>query len=134
MFDRAVTRVVAVAAASAAAVMAVFAAGFALYALVLPSAGAAGAAAIVALVATLLVALFAAFTAYRVHKQEREAEASRQGLMNALPIEMLGDVVRERPLVSLAATALVGMVAARNPGLVRDLVALVARFGAPRER
>lgn len=132
MFDKAVSRVIALAAASGAAVMAVFAAGFSLYALILPGVGPAGAAAIVALVAALIVALFAVFAALRTRQREREAEASRVGLMNSLPAELLGDVVRERPLASLAATVVVGALAARNPGLVRDLIALAARFSRER--
>jgi hypothetical protein len=128
MFDRAVSRVVAIAAASGAAVMAVFAAGFAVYALILPQLGPAGAAAIVALVAALAVALFALFAALRARKKEREAAAQHSSLLSSLPTELLGDAVRERPLVTLAVTVLGGALAARNPALVRDLVSLAARF------
>lgn len=127
MFENAFSRVVAVAAASAAAVMAVFAAGFALYALVVPVVGPPGAAAIVALVAALAVALFALFAALRAKKQEREhAEAQAQMLSN-LPAE-LGDIVRDRPIASLAVTLIGGIIAARHPRLARDLIALAARF------
>ena len=127
MFEHALARVVAVAAASAAAVMAVFAAGFALYALVEPSVGAPGAAAIVALVAALIVALFALFAAMRARRQAREQEAAQQHLLSNLPGE-LGDIVRDRPLLSLAVTVVGGVLAARYPALARDLVGLAARF------
>jgi hypothetical protein len=132
MFDRAVSRIVAVAAACGAAVMAVFAAGFSLYALLEPRVGAAGASAIVALVAALLVALIALFAGFRARQRERDAQAASHELAHALPVELLGDAVRDRPLVSLAVTLVVGALAARNPGLVRDLVGLAARFGRDR--
>lgn len=128
MFDRAVSRIVAIAAASAAAVMAVFAAGFSLYALIEPEVGAAGAAAIVALIAALIVALIALFASFRARRRERQAEEAGRDLAQALPMELLGDVVRERPLVTLAVTLVAGALAARNPGLVRDLVGLAAQF------
>jgi uncharacterized membrane protein len=128
MFDRAVSRIVAIAAASGAAVMAVFAAGFSLYALIEPRVGAAGASAIVALVAALIVALIALFATFRARKREREAQAAGHDLAHALPVELLGDAVRDRPLVTLAVTLVAGALAARNPGLVRDLVGIAARF------
>ena len=40
----------------------------------------------------------------------------------------LGDIARDRPLVTLAVTALGGLLAARHPTLARDLIAIVARF------
>lgn len=127
MFENALSRVVAVAAASAAAVMAVFAAGFALYALLVPIVGPPGAAAIVALVAALAVALFALFAALRARKREREQAAAQEHMMSNLPAE-LGDIVRDRPMVSIAVTLIGGIVAARHPSLARDLIALAARF------
>jgi len=127
VFENALSRVVAVAAASAAAVMAVFAAGFALYALLTPIVAPAGAAAIVALVAALVVALFALFAALRARKREREQAAAQHHMITNLPAE-LGELVRDRPMVSLAVTLLGGIVAARHPTLARDLIALAARF------
>jgi hypothetical protein len=38
-------------------------------------------------------------------------------------------LARERPIVTLAVTALGGLLAARHPTLARDLLSLVARFG-----
>ena len=127
MFEHAFSRVVAVAAASAAAVMAVFAAGFALYALVVPMVGPAGAAAIVALIAALIVALFALLTALQARKREREHAAAQASMMGNLPAE-LGDLVKDRPMVSLAVTLVGGVLAARHPAMARDLLSLVARF------
>lgn len=129
MLDRALTRIVAIAAASAAAVMAVFASGFALYALILPQLGSAGAAAVVALAAALCVALFALAMALRARQREREAEIAQQAIAEALPQGFgLGDFARDRPLVSLAVTALGGIIAARHPALMRDVLSVAARF------
>ncbi len=131
MFDRAMATVIATSAACAAAVMAVFSLGFSLYALMLPMVGAPGAASIVALVATLGVALFALFAAYRRKEKEREAAALQAQLMEEAPLMGfgLGDIARERPILTLAVTALGGLLAARHPSLARDLLSVVARFG-----
>jgi len=131
MLDRAMATVIATAAACAAAVMAVFATGFAIYALIAPTAGPAGAAAIVALIATLGVALFAVVVALRSRQRERENAALQAEVMDELPLG-LGDIARERPIVTLAITALGGVLAARHPTLARDLIAIVARFGGRR--
>jgi hypothetical protein len=128
MFDRALSSFIAVAAACAAAVLAVFASGFALYALLLPTVGPALAAAIVALCAAFLVALYAFFATLRARKKERETAVAQAELLDELPMG-LGDLARERPLVTLAVTALGGLLAARHPTLVRDLIHIVARFG-----
>jgi len=128
MFDRAMAAVVVTAAAAAAVVMVVFALGFALYALIEPNIGPAAAAAIVALAAALVVATFALVTALRKRKHEREAAAAQAQLMDNLPLS-LGDIARDRPMVALAVTAIGGLLAARHPALVRDVIHIVARFG-----
>ena len=128
MFDRAMSALVATSAACAAAVLAVFAAGFALYALIQPQLGAAGAAAIVALAASFLVALYALIATLRARQRERETALAQAELLDELPLG-LGDIARERPLVTLAVTALGGLLAARHPTLVRDLIHIAARFG-----
>lgn len=128
MFDRAMAAVVATAAVAAAVVMAVFALGFALYALIEPALGPAGAAAIVALVAALIVMVFALIAALQKRQREREAAIAQAQLMDELPLG-LGDITRDRPLVTLAVTALGGLLAARHPTLARDVIAIVARFG-----
>lgn len=127
MFDRAIAGLIAAAAACAAAAMAVFALGFALYVLIAPSAGPAGAAAIVALAAALLVALYALFATLQARKRERETAVAQAELLDELPLG-LGDVARDRPLLTLGITALGGLLAARHPTLVRDLIHIVARF------
>jgi len=128
MFDRAMATVIATAAASAAAVMAVFALGFALYALILPEVGSAGASAIVALVASLAIALYALFIAMRRRQKEREAALLQARVMEDMPLMGLGDIARDRPMLTLAITALGGLLAARHPTMARDLLSVVARF------
>ncbi|MEZ5960324.1 MAG: hypothetical protein R3C30_07830 [Hyphomonadaceae bacterium] len=127
MFDRAIAAVVTTAAAAAAVVMIVFALGFSLYALLEPQVGAAAAAAIVALSAAVVVLTFALYQAWRKRRHEREAAIAQAQLMDDLPLG-LGDIVRDRPLVTLAVTALGGLLAARHPTLVRDVIHIVARF------
>lgn len=128
--DRAMAAVIATAAACAAAVMAVFALGFALYALLVPTVGPPGAAAIVALVAAFGVALYALIVVLRARKRERDALALQARLADEDDSPLgLGALARERPIVTLAVTALGGLLAARHPTLARDLLSLVARFG-----
>lgn len=128
MLDRAFSRILAIASASAAAVMAVFALGFSLYALILPQLGAAAAAAVVALTAALCVAVFAIVMTLRARQREREAAIAQQAVADALPQFGLGDFARDRPIVTLAVTALGGLLASRHPALTRDLISLAARF------
>lgn len=127
MLDRAMAAVVATAAAAAAVVMAVFALGFSLYALIEPNIGSAAAAAIVALASALVVAVFALVAALKRRQREREAAVAQAQIMDDLPLG-LGDIARDRPLVTLGVTALAGLLAARHPTLVRDLIAIVARY------
>lgn len=124
MFERTTLSLVALAAASAAAGLIVFALGFALYALVEPSLGAAGAAALVAAVAGLGLGAYALILALRSAQRAREAELARAELSRALPPH-LAAIAAERPLVSLAITIGVGFMAARYPGLSRDLLSLL---------
>jgi Na+/melibiose symporter-like transporter len=128
MFDRAIAAVIATAAACAAAAMAVFAMGFAIYVSLVPNVGQAGAATIVALLAALALAIFALIAAWRARNREREAAIAQAELLEELPLN-LGDIARERPLLTLGVTALGGLLAARHPALVRDLIAIIARYG-----
>jgi hypothetical protein len=86
----------------------------------------------VALIATLGVALFALAVSMRARareqEREREAQALQAEVLDELPLG-LGDIARDRPIVTLAVTALGGILAARHPSLVRDLIGIVARFG-----
>lgn len=132
MFDKAMVALIITAAACAFAAMAVFAGGFALYALVLPSAGPAGAAGLVALVATLILSLAAVAIVLRSRakerEREREAAIAQAQIVDQMP-SGLGEFARDRPIVTLAVTALGGILASRHPKLARDLLSIVARFG-----
>jgi hypothetical protein len=131
VFDRAATSMLAAAAACAAAAMAIFAGGFALYALVEPEVGSAGAAAIVAGASALIVGLYAWITILRARAKEREAALQQSALLDSLPLG-LGGLAREHPIATLLVSVLGGAVAARHPKMVRDLLAIVARFGGDR--
>lgn len=127
MFQRATGSVIAVAAAGAAAVLVVFATGFAIYALIEPLIGAAGAAASVAAIAAAGVGVYALVAGQRVKAREREAEDARAALLEALPLG-LGEIARERPIATLAASVLGGVVAARHPRVIRDVITILARL------
>ena len=58
----------------------------------------------------------------------RETAVAQAELLDELPMG-LGDIARQRPLVTLGITALGGLLAARHPSLVRDLISIIARFG-----
>jgi hypothetical protein len=73
------------------------------------------------------VSLFALVVAWRKRKHEREAAIAQAQLMDDLPMG-LGDIVRDRPIATLAITALGGLLAARHPTLMRDLIHIAARF------
>jgi membrane protein implicated in regulation of membrane protease activity len=125
MFQRATLSLVATAAACAAAALIVFALGFALFALVEPTFGAAGAAASVAGVAALGIAFFAYMMARNAQRQKAESEHVTAQLSQILP-QHIGAFAAERPLVGLAATLAAGFIAARHPGLVRDLISALS--------
>jgi hypothetical protein len=131
MFDRARAALIVTAAACAAAVLVVFAAGFALYAFALPYVGAAGAAAIVALAAALALGLYALISILNKRKREHDTEVAHAELLDELPLG-LGDIARDRPMLTLGIAALSGLLAARHPTLTRDLIHLAARFTTKR--
>ena len=82
---------------------------------------------IVALASALLVAVYAVVATLRARKRERETAVAQAELMDELPLG-LGDIARDRPLLTLGITALGGLLAARHPTLARDLLHIVARF------
>jgi len=125
--DRAMTAVIASAAAAAAAVLVVFAAGFAIYALLEPLIGAAGAAGSVALIAAIGLGVFALVLQQRAKKRAEEAALAQARLAEEAQFSLAG-IARDRPLLTLALTAVSGLVAARNPTLVREVMNIVTRF------
>ncbi|MEJ0060588.1 MAG: hypothetical protein WDM79_13880 [Terricaulis sp.] len=131
MFDRAVSSVIAAAAACAAVGVAVVAAGFALYALVQPHVGAAGAAAVVAGIAALGVGIYAVVAQMQAKAREREAASAHSQLLESMP-HLLGEISREHPIITVAVSALGGLLAARNPQLTREVLSVVAAFTSAR--
>jgi ABC-type nickel/cobalt efflux system permease component RcnA len=127
MLDRAAFALIMAAAACAVAVMAVFAGGFALFSWLAPTAGAAGAAGIVALVSALIIAGVGIFILVRAKQHKEEAEAAKAEVMDALPHNFT-DLAADRPLMSLAASVIGGVLIARYPSIARDLMSIVARF------
>lgn len=122
MFDKALSSLLTAAILCASAALAIFAAGFALYALVLPQLGAAGAAALVAGAAAVLVGLVGLMQLWRTKARDRERAAAQAEFSSAIP-EPLRDFMRRHPLGAIAVTLVGGIVAARNPRVVRELVA-----------
>lgn len=127
MLDRAALALVMASAACAVAVMAVFAGGFALFSWLVPTAGPAGAAGFVALASALIVLAIAAFILLRAKQHKEEAQAATAEVMDALP-QHFTDFATDRPLASLAASVVGGILIARYPGIARDLMSIVARF------
>lgn len=121
MFDKALSSLIGITIICAAAALAVFAGGFALYAVVLPVVGPAGAAAVVAGVAALVVMLAGVIRVMRAHEREREALLARQELAHGLP-EPIRGLMQDHPLTAVAVTVLGGVVAARNPRIIREVI------------
>jgi divalent metal cation (Fe/Co/Zn/Cd) transporter len=116
--------IVAVAAVAAAAALAIWGAGFALYALMEPRVGAAAAAGIVSAIAALGVAWFAWRAAGRVEQESLKVDvvqAAPSSLATIAPLGLVAAAFRERPLMSLGLTVLAGVIASRQPHLVREV-------------
>lgn len=121
MFDKALNSLIGLTIICASAALAVFAAGFALYALALPQLGPPGAAAAVSGLAAVIVAI-AGFARMRRNKdKEREAALAQSELSSAFP-EPIRGLMQRHPLAAIAVTVLGGLVAARNPRIIRELV------------
>ncbi|MDP1911356.1 MAG: hypothetical protein Q8K85_23910 [Hyphomicrobium sp.] len=115
---------VAVAAFAAAAALAVWAAGFALFAFTEPLIGAPAAAGVVSAIAAVSVALFAWHSAGKAEEKSAQVEVVQSvasPLTAVAPLELVAAAFRERPLVSLGLTVLAGVVASRQPHLVREV-------------
>jgi len=124
MFDRALGAVIAATALCALAALAVVAAGYAIYAALAPAIGPAWAAAAVAAIAAAPLGVGALILQWRSQARAAETARARQELSNAMAEPLFG-IVRAHPLASIAATLIGGFVAARDPRLMRDLLALL---------
>ena len=119
ILERTLKTAAAAGAVAAAAAVAIVAAAFALYALLRDSIGPAGAAAVVACVfavIAILVALFAARSVAEDDEDEEDEESFELGL-----ITRAAELVRDRPLMSVAAAVAAGLFAWKNPQLAVGL-------------
>lgn len=116
--------IVAVAAFAAAAALAVWAAGYAIFAYTQPLIGAPAAAGVVSAISTVAVALFAWASAGKTEEKTTKAEVVQSvasPLAALAPLGLVATAFRERPLISLGLTVLAGVVATRQPQLVREV-------------
>ena len=127
MLDRAALALILVTAACAIAALGVLAGGAALYLWIAPSAGPAGAAGIVALIALLLVLFMAVAALLRSRQRARETEEVQAEVMDALP-QGFTSLAGDRPILTLAASVIGGVLIARYPSIARDLMSVLARF------
>jgi hypothetical protein len=113
------------AAVVAAVAVAIVSAFFALFALVEPHIGRAGAGAVVSGVAALLAALIAIIAAARMEGDKRRAHhahAAAQPAHDPGLINVVMNVVKDRPLLSAGAAVAVGLYALKNPTLVSAVI------------
>ncbi|MES1202908.1 MAG: hypothetical protein ABUS57_15835 [Pseudomonadota bacterium] len=126
MIGKTALAIAALAALVAASVLLVWASGFALYFAFSDRVGPSGAAGIVALVDFLLIAL--GFGVARLMSVLKEKEEEKQQEQEAPSIlSLFGDAIKEKPLLTLAVSALTGFAAVKNPSLFRDLIGDVLR-------
>lgn len=128
MMKSALNHAIMLGAASAASGLTVFALGFALYALLEPLLGPAGGAAIVALAGALIVAVIALIMLLRIRADEKRAAEERARQANERAAGFAG-FSQDHPLVTLAVSAIGGLLATRYPGLAQQIMSL---FNPPR--
>lgn len=134
MFDKALSSLLGATLLCAAAALAVFAAGFALYALLLAPLGAAGAAASVAAAAAAAVGIGGLIYRFRAAQREVERvrmQAAAQTEFASLIPEPVRELMRRHPLAAVAVSVVGGVLAARNPRIVREVI--TALRAAPRD-
>jgi hypothetical protein len=118
--------IAALAALVSASALLVWASGFALYFTFEDRFGPAGAAGIVALVDLLVIILgfgvARLITVLKNKEEEEEEEEAPPSILN-----LFGDAIKEKPILTLAVSALTGFAAIKNPSLFRDLIGDVLR-------
>jgi hypothetical protein len=118
--------IAALAALVAASTMLVWSAGFALYFAIEGSAGPARAAGVLAGVDFLVIAIgfgIAKIMSAIKHREEEEEEEEEAPSI----LSLFGDAIKEKPLITLAVSALTGFAAVKNPSLFKDLIGDVLR-------
>lgn len=126
MIGKTALAIAALAALVAASALLVWASGFALYFSCVDRFGPAGAAGIVALVDFLVIALgFGVARLMSAMKQKEEEEEQEEEAPSIL--NLFGDAIKDRPLMTLGVAALTGFAAIKNPTIFRDLVGDILR-------
>ncbi len=118
MMERTLMALAAAAAIAAAAAVGVVALAFALYAAMLPLVGPAWAACIVAAAAALLVALAAVIAARKAEGDHHRRAQAAAAPPDAGLVDVVINLVRERPLIASGAAVAAGIYALRNPQLI----------------
>ena len=119
MMERTLMALAAGAAVAAAAAVGVFSAFFALFAFIEPFVGTAGAAAIISGASAVAVGL-AGFIAARRAGGNRKMTAA--AAPDASLVEMILNLVRDKPLLSAGAAVAAGVYALRNPQLIAAVI------------
>ncbi|MGE3143802.1 MAG: hypothetical protein AB7L65_10815 [Hyphomonadaceae bacterium] len=126
MLDKALNTLIGATLVCAATALTVFALGFALFALTAPALGPAGAAAGVAGAAAGVVAIAALVHMMRQRDRETrralEAAQAHEALTGAIP-EPLRALMQRHPIAAIAASLAGGLLAARNPRIIREVIA-----------
>jgi hypothetical protein len=118
MLRRLLLGVIAAAAMAASASVLVVALAFALYALVEPSLGAAGASATVAGAAALLIGLMGMTIALLARARRPKPRPDAMGGV----VERIFELVRDKPVVAIAAALGAGLMAVRNPAYLGSAI------------
>lgn len=133
MIERTALAIAAAAATAAAAALCVWAAGFAVFALMAPVIGSAGSAAVVAAIAAAVLAAAGYYSARKANEKKQVVPVAAPVVDHAAPMLIVADVVRARPMMALGVSIVAGLIAARQPGLVREIArALNAPDSYPR--
>jgi hypothetical protein len=131
--ERTAIALAAAAATAAAAALCVWAAGFALFALVAPSIGDAGAGAIVAAASAGVLVAAGLYSAH-LAKQKKDERSVERAVEHNEPMHFVADVVRNRPLIALGVSVVAGLIASRQPGLVREIAGALSSPDSYRRR
>jgi|GEM_PF-3255224 len=127
--QRTTLAIVAAAAVAAAAALAVWAAGFAIFGFIAPVIGAPTAAAVVAASAAGAAAVASLLAPRNAPASLTHSEAVQSvapSVASPAPLGIIAAAFRERPVVSLGLTVFAGMLASRQPQLVREIASALA--------
>ena len=118
--ERTALAIAAAAATAAAAALCVWASGFALFAFVAPAIGDAAAGAVVAAAAAGALLVVGVYSSRKAKEKAHERTVTA-AVEHSEPLRVVADMVRDRPLVALGVSLVAGLIASREPGLVREI-------------